>query len=176
MIPWTITHQAPLSTGFSRQEYWSGLPFPPPGDLPDPGIKPESPASPALAGGFFTSEPPGKINRIVGVSYECRQIRKLRASRFAWKKSYDTPRQGVIGEGNGNPLQYSCQENPRNGGAWWAAIYGVAQSRTQLRWCSSSSSILYWCFSFWLTSLCIIGSSFIYLIRTDSNVFFLMAE
>ena len=45
-----------------------------------------------------------------------------------------------IGEGNGNPLQYSCLENPRDGGAWWAAIYGVAQSRTQLKWLSSSSS------------------------------------
>ena len=43
-----------------------------------------------------------------------------------------------IGEGNGNPLQYSCLENPRDGGAWWAAIYGVAQSRTRLKWCSSS--------------------------------------
>ena len=42
--PWTVTHQAPPSMGFSRQEYWSGLPFPSPGDLPDPGIKPGSPA------------------------------------------------------------------------------------------------------------------------------------
>ena len=45
-----------------------------------------------------------------------------------------------IGEGNGNPLQCSCLENPRDGGAWWAAVSGVAQSRTQLRWLSSSSS------------------------------------
>ena len=45
-----------------------------------------------------------------------------------------------IGEGNGNPLQYSCLEDPRDRGAWWAAIYGVAQSRTQLTWLSSSSS------------------------------------
>ena len=44
------------------------------------------------------------------------------------------------GEGNGNPLQYSCLENHRNGGAWWAAVYGVAQSRTWLKWLSSSSS------------------------------------
>ena len=58
--PWTIAHWAPLSMGFPRQEYWSGLPFPLPGDLLDPGIEPGSPASPALAGGFFTSEPPGK--------------------------------------------------------------------------------------------------------------------
>ena len=45
-----------------------------------------------------------------------------------------------IGEGNGNPLQCSCLENPRDGGAWWAAIYGVARGQTQLRWLSSSSS------------------------------------
>ena len=44
-----------------------------------------------------------------------------------------------IGEGNGNPLQYSCLENPRDGGAWWAAVYGVAQSRTRLKRLSSSS-------------------------------------
>ena len=58
--PWTIACQAPLSMGFSRQEYWSGLPFPAPGDLPNPGIEPTSPVSPALAGRFFTTEPPGK--------------------------------------------------------------------------------------------------------------------
>ena len=45
-----------------------------------------------------------------------------------------------LGEGNGNPLQCSCLENPRDGGAWWAAVYGVAQSRTRLKWLSSSSS------------------------------------
>ena len=45
-----------------------------------------------------------------------------------------------IGEGHGNPLQCSCLENPRDGGAWWAAVYGVTQSRTQLKWLSSSSS------------------------------------
>ena len=55
--PWTGARQAPLSMEFSRQESWSGLPFPPPGDLPNPGIKP---TSPALAGGFFVSDPPGK--------------------------------------------------------------------------------------------------------------------
>ena len=55
--PWTVADQAPLSMGFPRQEYWSGLPFPSPGDLPDPGIEP---TSPALGGGFFTTEPLGK--------------------------------------------------------------------------------------------------------------------
>ena len=53
--PWTVACQAPLSTEFSGQEYWGGLPFPPPEDLPDPGIRPTSPASPALADGFFTT-------------------------------------------------------------------------------------------------------------------------
>ena len=57
-----VACQAPLSMGFLRQEYWSGLPFPPPRDLPNPGIEPASPTSPALAGGFFTTEPPGKPN------------------------------------------------------------------------------------------------------------------
>ena len=52
---WTIAQQAPLSMGFSRQEYWSGLPCPPPGDLPDPGIEPASLMSPGFAGGFFTT-------------------------------------------------------------------------------------------------------------------------
>ena len=52
---WTVARQAPLSVGFSRQEYWRGLPCPPPGDLPDPGIKPASLMFPALLGGFFTT-------------------------------------------------------------------------------------------------------------------------
>ena len=55
--PWTVAHEATLSMRFPRQEYWSGFPFPSPGDLPDPGTEPKSPA---LAGGFFTTEPPGK--------------------------------------------------------------------------------------------------------------------
>ena len=54
---WSVAHQAPMFMGFSRQEYWSGLPFPPPEDLLEPGIEPESPA---WAGGFFTTEPPEK--------------------------------------------------------------------------------------------------------------------
>ena len=59
---WTIAHQIPLSMGFSQQEYGSGLPFPSPGDRPHPGIKPMSPVSIALAGGFFTTEPPEKYH------------------------------------------------------------------------------------------------------------------
>ena len=57
VTPCTVAHVGPLSMEFPKQKYWSGLPFPSPGDLPDPGIKP---VSPALAGGFLTIEPPGK--------------------------------------------------------------------------------------------------------------------
>ena len=57
MTSWTVAYKAPLSTEFSRQEYWSGLPFPSPGDLPDPGIEPRSPS---LQADTLLSEPPGK--------------------------------------------------------------------------------------------------------------------
>ena len=57
MTPWTVALQAPLSMGFPRQEYWSELPFPSPGDFPDPEMESKSPA---LAGEFFNTEPPGK--------------------------------------------------------------------------------------------------------------------
>ena len=57
VIPWTVAHQAPLSMGFSRQEYWSGLPFISPGDLSNPGIKPRSPE---LQADSLSTKPPGK--------------------------------------------------------------------------------------------------------------------
>ena len=66
---WTVVHQAPLSMGFSRQDYWSGVPFPSPGDLPNPGIEP---TSPALAGGFFAALPPGKPSGgMEPISFSC---------------------------------------------------------------------------------------------------------
>ena len=141
--------------GFPRQEYRSGLPFPSPGDLPEPGIKP---ASPALTSGFFTAEPPGKP-RICGpraklkIPFRYLYEKKVpkwteepgRLQSMGSLESDTTERfhfhfsLSCIGEGNGNPLQCSCLENPRDGGAWWAAVYGVAQSRTQLKRLSSSS-------------------------------------
>ena len=77
VIPWTLWFracQAPLSIEFSNQEYWSGLSFPPPGDVPDSGIKPMSLSLPALAGGFFTTVPPGKPK-------ECIQFSSVQFSR-----------------------------------------------------------------------------------------------
>ena len=69
VIPQTVAHQTPLSMGFSQQEYWSELPCPPPGDFPDPGIEP---ISPALAGRFLTTEPPGNpCAKFKGWQFKC---------------------------------------------------------------------------------------------------------
>ena len=79
--PWTIAHQAPLSMVFPKQKYWSGLPFPTPGDHLNPGIKPVSLASPAFAGGFFTTEPPGKP------SVACSVLNKYLLNKWLWSGS-----------------------------------------------------------------------------------------
>ena len=89
MTPWTVACQAPLSMGLPRQEYWSGLPFLSPGDLPDPGIEF---VSPALASIFFTTEPPGKpefffcyaeqddITKLCLLEYMCLDFSNINAS------------------------------------------------------------------------------------------------
>ena len=82
-----------------------------------------APHSSTLAWKIPWAEEPGRLQ----------SMRSLRV-RQDWATSLS-----YIGEGNGNPLQCSCLENPRDGGAWWAAVYGVAQSRTRLKWLSSSS-------------------------------------
>ena len=75
---WTVDHPAPLSMGFSRQEYWSGLPFPSPGDLPDPGIKPRSPT---LQADSLPSEPLGKPRSIV---HNCSKVEIIQMSINWW--------------------------------------------------------------------------------------------
>ena len=82
--PWTAAYQAPLSMGFSRQEYWSGLLFPSPGDLPDPGIEP---GFPTLEADTLTSEPPGKPN----LHSICQQIWKTQQWPQDWKRSVFIP-------------------------------------------------------------------------------------
>ena len=72
VTPWTVAYQAPMSMGFSRQESWSGLPFPSPGDLPDPGIEP---GFPALEADALTSEPPGNPQKgQKGMVYYSRRV------------------------------------------------------------------------------------------------------
>ena len=82
--PWTAAHQASLFLEFSRQEYWDGLPFPSLGNLPNPGIKPASFVSPTLAGGFFTTEPPGETQHLKCISFNpiSSSIRSMTARPF----------------------------------------------------------------------------------------------
>ena len=81
VAPWTIARQASLSRGFSKQEYWSGLPFPSPGDLPNPGIEPESPALQADA---LSSEPPGKPHGNMSLS----KLQEIVKDREAWRAGH----------------------------------------------------------------------------------------
>ena len=135
--PRTAAYQAPPPVGFSRQEYWSGLPLPSP--------------IPALGG--------LKVKEKLFVDYMCFGYREDNGTPLQysclekshgwrslvgcspWGRKESNMTEGLhfhfsltrIGEGNGNPLQCSCLENPRDGGAWLAAVYGVAQSRTRLK-------------------------------------------
>ena len=77
LIPWIVAHQVLLSMEFSRQEYWNSLPFPTPGDLSDPGIKPGSLAFPALGGRFFTTAPPGKPRKMIVCSVNEEKTKQL---------------------------------------------------------------------------------------------------
>ena len=136
--PWTVARQAPLSMEFPRQEYWSGLPFPSPGDLPKSGVKPGSPA--------LQAEPPGKPNKASITLQSWRHfmvIKKMPPRGFPGGPvakmlcsqcrgpEFD-PWSSNCGKGNGTPLRYSCLENPMDGGAWWAAVHGVVKSWTRL--------------------------------------------
>jgi len=89
MTLWTIAHQAPLSMGFSTQEYWSGLPCPPPGDFPERGIEPASLVSPALAGRFLPLAPPGKPNYIVCYA------------KYSWRRKWQPTPVFLPGESHG---------------------------------------------------------------------------
>ena len=110
---WTVAHQAPLSMGFSRQEYCSGLPYQPPGIFLTQGLNPCL-MSPALAGEFFTTRTTWEIHRgNISQKNKC----------YIWQ---------IPEEGNGNQLQYSCLENSMDRGAWWTVVHGVAKSWTQL--------------------------------------------
>ena len=90
--PWTVACQAPVSMNFSRQEHWSGLPFPTPGDLPDPGINPESPAS---AGRFFTTVPPGKLQRLGLLTCKTKRICGTWGAMVQMKGCWLSPPEGA---------------------------------------------------------------------------------
>ena len=120
---------SPLSSsvhGFSRQEYWSGLPFPSPEDLPDPGIEH---GSPALRVDSLPTELSGKPKYMIYIihkNYVCVSVGKESACSVGDPGSI--PGFGKsLGEGNGN-LLYPCLENLMDRGAWWAAVHGVSKS------------------------------------------------
>ena len=129
MIPRTVVCQAPLSMGLPRQEFWSRLPFPSPGDLPDPGMEPMSLKSAVSAGRFFTTStasssvspsgfPGGSVVKNLPVNAgDLDSIPGLGRSP---------------GEGNGNQLQNSCLGSPMDRGAWQTTVLGVARSPIRL--------------------------------------------
>ena len=140
---------------FPRQEYWSGVPFPTPGDLPDPGIKLTSFAPPALAGGFFTTEPPGKQANfhhpqgsdildmtwnmnVSGSSQVALVVKNLLADAGDMGNKVSILELGRSpGGGNDSPLQCSCLENSMDRGVWRATVHGVTKSQTQMKWLST---------------------------------------
>ena len=91
VIPWTEVRQAPLSMGFSRQEYWSRLSFPSPRDLPNPEMEPISHASPALAGGFFTTAPPENPTCFRLVVTSISSVQSLRLFVTPWTVAHQAP-------------------------------------------------------------------------------------
>ena len=116
--------------GFSRQEYWNGLLFPPSGDLPDPGIEPVSPVFPALQAHSLPIEPSGKPLLSIQGFFICADNLLSSVAIFIYYLSYilwviccfTLNFYGIamasFGEGNGTPLQYSCLENSMDGGVW----------------------------------------------------------
>ena len=146
--------------GFPRQEYWSGLPFPTPGGLPDSGIEHVFLASPALAGGFFTTAPPGKPYIYIffsiffsimvyngGISLVAQMVKHLPTIQETrvqslgqedpWRREWPPTPVFLPGEfpgqrGPGSRFQSSCLGNPMDRGAWRATVHGVTTSRTCL--------------------------------------------
>ena len=139
--PVDCSPQAPLSMEFSRQEYWSGLPFLSSGDLPNPGIEP---GSPALQANALPSEPGEAMSwwgkhhnklRLIGTYGSLQMKRKwscvivprniLSFAFLIFKKFFKNWSAVSFGEGNDNPLQYSYMENPMDRGAWRATVQGL---------------------------------------------------
>ena len=95
----TVARQAPLSIEFFRKEYWSGLSFTTPNDLPDSGIKPASPMSPALPGGFFTTEPPGKRVLIIYLHNWLLNVFVTMECKDSWEQQHYLPSSSLFSQG-----------------------------------------------------------------------------
>ena len=135
VTPWTVAHQASLSMGFSRQEYWRGLPCPPLEDLPNPGIEPRFLRSPALAGRFFTTSAiwealdKGLVSRVWGSS----------GGSDGKESACSVGDLGLIpgfrrspGGGQATHTSMLARRIPMDRGTWWATVHGVTKSQTRL--------------------------------------------
>ena len=119
---------APLSMEFSRQEYWNGLPFPFPGDLPDPAIEPRTPV---LQTDTLLSEPPNLyLFLIMDLHGLPRWLSGKESTCNAEGAGLTSGLGRSPGKGNGNPFQYACLGNSINRGAWWATVHGLQKSWT----------------------------------------------
>ena len=128
VTPWTVAYQAPLSVGFSREEYWSGLPFPSPGDLPNPETEPMSLISSALAGRFFTTSATWETLDITAFNFLHYMLIEGRRRRgcFAWVRC-------LHGITDSTHMSLSkLREMVKDREAWRAAVHGVAKSQTRL--------------------------------------------
>ena len=126
-----VARQAPLFMEFSGQEYWNGLPFPPPGDLSDPGIEP---GSPAMQIDSLPSEPPGKAHNLqIAAMFTLLMLSPVHLFATLWTVAHQVPlsmrffRQEYW---NGYLLQYSCLQSSMDRGTWQITGHGVPKSQT----------------------------------------------
>ena len=122
---WTVIHQARLSMGFSRQEYWSGLPCPPLGGIPDPGIEPTSLMSQALSGGFFTFWATREALSIHNYRNKTSSCSILMLQSLEVKESHIISKQKLLDQWNFSELHFLTEKNER----WeWASCPGAPNS------------------------------------------------
>ena len=132
VTPWTVAYQAPVSMGFSRQEYWSGLPFPSSGDLPDSGIKPLLlhcgqtlyPMYNCVIEQYLTHWASQVVLAVKNLPTNAGDLRDLGSIPGLGRSP---------GRGHGDPLQYSCLENPMDREDWTGIVHSVTKSWTWLK-------------------------------------------
>ena len=117
VAPWTVARQAPPSKGFPRQEYWSGLPCPPPRDLPDPGLEPASLMSPAMTGGFFTTSATWGAHAVLGMDLK-RRWPGSKAPRVPFGSWAHLPPQLHEQAGGAKPMRAQTL-------LWFASSFGI---------------------------------------------------